>query len=318
MRPLYLVTTIFNPRRFESRINLYRNFSTWVERAGVKLVTVEVAFGERPFDVTSNQNPFHIQLRTKHEMWHKERALNLGMQRLSQLVPDWQYIGWVDADIKLARDDWAEETVHLLQHYAVIQMFGQARILGPDGEAFIIDDSIGKNFHNYGRAEWGTNPGLSTIDPYVKRGHPGMAWAFRRDELNDVGGWLDVCINGSGDLHMLAGYSGNPQLTLSPKASPGYRTAILRYGELCNKYVRQNISFMPGACDHYWHGRISNRGYDDRWKMVDKHQFDPFTDLIQDVQGLYKWNLADPRVMKLATSVRKSLAARNEDTNERK
>ncbi len=316
--PLYVICTVFNPRRFESRIRLYDEFAKWVEGSGVKLLTVEVAFGDRPHVVAEEFNPWHMKLFTKHELWHKERALNLGLQRLSQLVPDWKYVAWMDTDIRLARPDWVVESVHLLQHYAVIQMFGEARCLGPKHENAFTCRSIGKTIEAHGLLGWAGNPGVTTKEqnPYLRQGHPGLAWAFRRDELNDVGGWLDTCANGSGDLHMAACFAGDWRLVTSPKSSPGYKAAIKKYGDLCNRYVRGNISFMPGAVDHYWHGRSHERGYQERWKMIDKYKFDPATDLIPDVQGLWKLNLADPRVRAFATDARKSLAARNEDVNE--
>lgn len=315
MTPLHAITVVFNPRRFRSRINLYRNFAKWVADSGVKLLTVEIAFGDREYAVTSPNDPWHVQLFTRQELWHKERALNVGLHRLSQLV-DWDYVSWMDADIKLARDDWAEETVHLLQHYAVVQMFGEARSLGPNHETVYYTRSIASNFEKYGKVDWYTNPGIKEVNPYVRAGHPGLCWAFRRDELNDIGGWLDICVNGSGDLHMVGCYAGQWTLAGVETAPPGYAGAIRRYGELCDKHVRRNMSYMPGSCDHYWHGRSNDRGYEDRGRLIRKYRFNPSTDLIPDVQGLWKWNLADPRVREMAIEVRRSLAARNEDVNE--
>jgi len=316
--PLYIVTTVFNPRRFQSRLRLYYDFAKWVEDSGVKLLTVEVTFGEREHSVTTNEDPWHLRLFTRHELWHKERALNLGLQRLSMLAPDWRYVAWMDADVRLARTDWATEAVHLLQHYAVLQMFGEARCLGPNHENAFTCRSIGKTIAEYGLEGWAGNPGVTTQNqnPYLRQGHPGLAWAFRRDELNDIGGWLDVCVNGSGDLHMAACYAGDWSLVTSPNSSPGYRGAMRRYAGLCDRYVRRNISFMPGAIDHYWHGRSHERGYQERWKMIDKYKFDPTTDLVNDMQGLHKWNLGDQRVRALATETRISLSKRNEDVNE--
>lgn len=316
MKPLYVITTVFNPRRFQSRRRLYEDFAGWLADCGVRLLTVEISFGERPHAVTGHDDPWHLRLSTRHELWHKERALNLGLHRLTQMVPDWGYVAWMDADIRLARPDWADEAVHLLQHYAVIQLFGEARCLGPNHENVFTCKSIGKTIQEHGLDGWGGNPGVTRRSAYMRQGHPGLGWAFRRDELNDIGGWLDVCVNGSGDLHMAACYAGDWRLVTSPKSSPGYRGAIKRYADLCERHVRRNIHYMPGAVDHYWHGRSEQRGYNTRWKLIDKYRFDPATDLVASDDGLWRWNLADPRVRDLAVETRKSLAARNEDVNE--
>ncbi len=317
--PLYVICTVFNPRRFQSRIRLYNDFKKWIEDSGVKLLTVEIAFGERTHAVTAQDDPWHLQLFTRHELWHKERALNLGLQRLQQLAPDCRYVIWSDTDVRLARTDWVTEALHLLQHYAVIQMFSEARCLGPNHANTFTCRSIAKTFDEYGLEGWAGNPGVTNktpANPYMRQGHPGLMWGFRLDELYGIGGWLDTCINGSGDLHMAACYAGDWKLVTSPKSSPGYRAAMAKYGALCGRHIRRNMHFMEGAIDHYWHGRSHERGYQERWKMIDKYQIDPFQDLVHDMQGLWKLRLDDPRVMAFAVEARKSLAARNEDVNE--
>ncbi len=82
-----VVTCVFNPRGFASRYRLYRQFAHYVALAGVRLVTVEVALGDRPFAVTSTENPDDVQLRTAWELWHKERALNIGFEHAIHTQP---------------------------------------------------------------------------------------------------------------------------------------------------------------------------------------------------------------------------------------
>jgi hypothetical protein len=50
--PLYVVTSVFNPLRYQSRIRLYRDFEKYVRDSGAILYTAEVAFGGREFTVT--------------------------------------------------------------------------------------------------------------------------------------------------------------------------------------------------------------------------------------------------------------------------
>ncbi len=313
LSPLYVLTPVFNPRRWNSRTKLYGNFAAWCARSNVQLLTIEVAFGRRDFAITDAANRWHLQLRTNNELWHKERALNLGLQRLHQLAPGWEYVAWMDSDVKLARDDWPTEAAHLLQHYAVVQMFGEATMLGPQHEHNYTAQGILKNYRTYGTIEWGDTPGLRShrgcYSP--RRGHPGLAWAFRRWELDQVGGWFDTCVNGSGDLYMAGCYTGKPTLAIPDVATPGYRAAILRYGERCEAKVRRNVSFMPGLALHYWHGKAATRGYDSRWQILTRHRFDPVTDLTVDSQGLYRWAGNKPQ---LEYEMRESLAERNEDS----
>ena len=46
----------------------------------VALHVAELAYGERPFEVTGD-DPGDVQLRTVPELWHKENILNVAVQR---------------------------------------------------------------------------------------------------------------------------------------------------------------------------------------------------------------------------------------------
>lgn len=96
---LDVVAVISNPFRYKSRYNLYRAWEKTIHDAGARLTTVELAYGQRPFEVTERDNPRHVQFRSAHELWHKENLINLG---ISRLPVDAQYIAWIDADINLA------------------------------------------------------------------------------------------------------------------------------------------------------------------------------------------------------------------------
>jgi len=135
---LYVIAVVSNPVRYHSRYRLYRAFEKHVADAGAILLTVEMAFGGRPFEVTQAGNPLHVQLRSDFELWHKENLINIG---ISRLPVEAQYIAWIDADVTFARPDWAQETIQQLQHYAVVQMFSQSTDLGPNHEPF--ENAIG-------------------------------------------------------------------------------------------------------------------------------------------------------------------------------
>jgi hypothetical protein len=128
---LDVIAVISNPVRYRSRYDLYRAFEAYVSHSGARLTTVELAYGQRPFEVTDPDNPRHVQLRTGHELWHKENLINLGIQRLPR---NWEYVAWVDADVRFANPQWVQETLQELQHYQVVQLFSHAQDLGPRHE----------------------------------------------------------------------------------------------------------------------------------------------------------------------------------------
>lgn len=295
---LYVVTSVFNPCRYRSRINLYKNFKKYVIDSGAKLVTIELSYGERPFVVTNENDPFDIQLRTNHELWHKERMLNLGIQRLPK---DWKYVAWIDADIIFTRPDWVEETVQLLQHYSAIQMFSQAMDLTPDYE--ILKTHQG--------AIWAYQEDKLFQSNKYDHFHPGFAWAARKDALDKLGGLFDTAILGSADRHMALSLVGRASKSHPRGISKGYLEQLELWQDRANQYIRGNVGFMPGLLLHYWHGKKVDRRYCDRWKILINQKFDPEFDLKFDTQGLYQFTDRNP---KLKYEVRKYFNARNEDS----
>jgi len=322
---LYVIAVVSNPVRYHSRYRLYRAFEKHVADAGAILLTVEMAFGGRPFEVTQAGNPLHVQLRSDFELWHKENLINIG---ISRLPVEAQYIAWIDADVTFARPDWAQETIQQLQHYAVVQMFSQSTDLGPNHEPF--ENAIGWiESINRGYAFKGggskperdgstTKPGKCKSCGYVKGAwHSGLGWAARRDALDKVGGLIDSAILGSADRNMAAGLFGFMEDTIDSTFSPFYREHLLEWQTRAERNIRRNVGQVPGLIVHHWHGRKTQRGYTSRWKILSEHQFNPPKDLMRDTQGL--WQLRDHgdlRSAKLRDAIRGYFRSRNEDGNE--
>jgi hypothetical protein len=296
---LDVVAVISNPVRYESRYNLYRSFERYVAASGARLTTVELAYGNRPFEVTGEGDPRAVQLRTGHELWHKENLINIGISRLPR---DWKYVAWVDADILFARPDWVQETLHQLQHYAVIQMFSPSVNLSPKYEP------IGSF-----RKSWmaAALDGDDLSGQQYGFPHPGFAWAARREAINMLGGLLDTAILGSADLHMARAFVGNVEIGLPKGISYGYVEALQIWQERAMQHVRGNVGVMDGLCLHMWHGRRADRRYNDRWKILVDNQYDPEFDLQRDWQSV--WQLTD-RNPRLRDQIRGYFRARNEDS----
>jgi len=173
---LYVVTPIFNPQRFKSRIRLYQNFAKHMACSGATLFTVEAAFGQHPFEVTTPDNPMHLQLRTDQVLWHKERLINLGIGALLKVAPDARFIGWFDADITFANPDWVAESVHKLMHHPVIQPFAEAVNLDSNEQVMWTCPSSFRAFIE----ERGFHQEPPIPLGYLFKGHPGLAWAATR------------------------------------------------------------------------------------------------------------------------------------------
>ncbi|HLL88970.1 MAG TPA: hypothetical protein VK324_06680 [Tepidisphaeraceae bacterium] len=308
--PLYVITAISNPVRYKSRYRLYQDFAKRVADQGATLITVEVAFGDREHSVTQRDDPRHVQLRTWDEIWIKENALNVGVEYLSQLDPDWQYVAWVDADVTFARPDWAAETVEQMQHYMVVQMFSKAHDLGPNEEIFDTYNGFVWSYRNrLLDGPIGTCP-----SKYMTGWHPGYGWAWRREAVDAVR-WLDVAILGSGDQHMARALIGRGRDSINPGMHPNYLAAVDRFQELAERHIRRDVGYVEGSVLHHWHGRKRSRGYLDRWKILRDLRYDPHRDIKRDAQGLYQLvDHGDVRSIELRDQIRGYFRSRNEDS----
>lgn len=303
--PLYVVTVISNQVRYRSRWKLYEDFAKRVAESGAILYTVEIAFGEREF--VEPCGPRYLKLRTTSELWHKENALNL---LVSHLPLDWKYVATVDADIAFARDDWANETLHQLQHYPIVQMFASAQDLDANHDAISEAQSFAYCYvHHLPR---GDQPGYY-IDGQLKKylWHPGYCWAYRREAWDQLGQLIDHAILGAADNHMAYALIGEAESTIKANLTQRYKDLVLLWQDRAEQYIKRNIGYVPGLILHYWHGPKASRRYHDRWKILEYTQYNPDLDLKRDWQGLYQLTDRSPELRQL---IRAYFRQRDEDS----
>jgi hypothetical protein len=276
---LHVIAVVSNPRRYESRYKLYRTFEKYVQDSGATLYTVEAAFGARDHEVTSSDNPYHIQVRNSHEVWQKEAMMNIALSRIPK---DAKYIAAIDADVRFEREDWAEETIHQLQHHSVVQMFSHAIDLGPSHEAIQYHTGFGFCFRHGKRHDQ-----MLTEGPHW---HPGFAWAYRREFLDAVGGFIDTGLLGAGDNHMANALLDKVSFSFPGGISEGYKAPILQWQHRAVAAAQGNLGYVPGVLRHQFHGAKADRQYESRWKILVEEKFDPSVDAYKDIQGL--WRLA--------------------------
>lgn len=315
--PLYVVAPVINAARFRTRWKLYEDFAKHVEESGAILYTVEVAFGDRDFVVTQPGNPRHVQLRTHHELWLKERAINIGVSRLPG---DWKFVSWIDPDCQFVRGDWANETVHALQHHPIVQMWSQLTDVTPTYE-------ISLQLRSYMDIQLNgvTKPGGSggyynemMVGTGQKFGSPGLAWAARREAWNQMGGIIDFSILGAGDWYWAAAIMGklDEALTNRNDLTDPFVLKLRQYEEHLNRGrwegrpIVGNAGLVKGLAIHHWHGPRNNRGYGTRGEILTRHKFDPDRDLLTDWQGLYQLTDRSPGMRR---EIQQYFSARNED-----
>lgn len=308
-RKLYVICCISNPVMYRSRYHLYKQFAQRIEDAGAILYTIECAFGDRPFEVTSNQNPRHIQVRSKYELWHKENMLNLAINRLPD---DWEYVAWIDADVTFTSFTWVEDTINQLQHYKFLQLFSHAVDLGPNGEYLLHRPSFMYNYYHDYDLLIPKKEGAKAPYYYGKRsaGSSGYAWACTRKAYNQVGGFLDKAILGSADWHMAYALIGKVHLSRGDKLNQNYKDILDSWQERAEKRIQRNIGYVKGTIAHAYHGPKALRGYNTREDILIRHNYNPNKDLYRDSYGLYQMEDTKPE---FRDDIRRYFRARHED-----
>jgi hypothetical protein len=304
---LHVVTCIANPVRWESRIRLYRDFEQHMLDSGVKLTTVECAYGERPHVLGGNPHINHVAVRAAGQalVWNKEPLWNIGVHRLPD---DARYIATIDADVKFRRPDWASDTVHALQHYDVIQPWSECYDLGPNDEHLELHRS-------FCRLVWEGKPiiqGPNTHKAPYQFGHPGYAWAWTRRALDAVGGYPETAALGAADHHVALALIGRVNDSIPNNLTEAYKTPLRLWQQRAERHIARNIGYIPGTIEHAFHGSKPKRAYIGRWDILAKHNFDPTTDLRRNSHGVMELAGNKPG---LRLDIDRYFRSRNEDAN---
>ena len=313
---LYVITILDNSLRWRSRYWNYWAFEKHVQDAGGILVTVELALGDRPFEIATPVNLYHVQVRTRDELFRKENLQNIGLERIPLGA---RYVACLDADVSFVRSDWCQETLQLLQHYDVIQMFSSYSDVGSNNQILRTVPSFMWNMIHEPDSEFvDEHSGYGKHWPKGKwSGAPGLAWAYRVEALDLLGSLLDRCILGGGDSHMAFGLAQRWDIAkLHKEIEHAASDAYVRYIKLWqinSARLKTNIGMMEGSLLHHWHGPKANRGYATRWQILENNQFDPFADVMNSHQGVLTLVGNKP---KLRDDIRAYFRARREDDSQ--
>lgn len=296
---LHVALVYTNPCRWDTRRQLFldcrRHLETFPQ---VQVHVCELAYGDRPFEVTSRDD---LQLRTRHELWHKENLINLCVRRFPG---DWQYGATIDGDFQMTHIDWASEAVHQLQHHPFVQLYSNLIYLSASHRPHRMMSSFAWN--------WLNKRGMCRADQ-DSPGAVGGAWAFTREAFDSVGGMLENCICGSGDWHMAFGLVGRSSGSRELKAThPNYAASIRAWQERA-KALRSDIGCIDHLALHHWHGALQKRGYGSRVSILVDNAYDPLVDIAYDCQGVLSLTGSKPQ---LRDDLRAYFRSRNEDSLE--
>ncbi len=289
------VTAYFNPAGYCNKRDHLRLFSTRIRQQGLKLLVVELAFGDAPFDLEMNLADRIVRLRSNTVLWQKERLLNVGFENLPD---DCDKVAWLDGDIVFENDAWVAKASELLRENVVVQPFNVAWWLPPNYESR-LPNLANPEF----RARSQHMPGaayahICSPGQHMIAGHPGFAWCARRSLLKDHG-LYDRCILGGAD-HLVgaAMYShcqvDSTQAWLREFCTEAQIADLLHWSKGFYAAVQRNVAYVEGVVLHLWHGSLKNRQYEERHKILSEMEFDPRKDIVLDGNGCWQWASEKP------------------------
>lgn len=271
---LNVIIVISNPCLYAKRYILLKEFVKRIEEEeeNVNLFIVELAYEDQKFIISNKNNKHHLQLKTEVPLWHKENMINLGVKYL--LPKDYKAFAWIDADIEFDSSSWALDTLKILNGYKdIVQLFSHCIDMDQEKNNLNIFNSFGYCFEKQKK--------------YTTKGtdywHPGYAWAITRKAYEKINGLYDKGILGSGDSIIAMSLINKCDSINNANYNKDYNNSMLEYQKIASKL---RLGYTPGIIRHYYHGSKINRKYTERWKILMKYNYSPFTHITYDSSGI--------------------------------
>lgn len=266
----------FNPTGSVQRVRNYERFRRLIDRDGIPLVTVELAFDDSPFDLPPGRQM--IQIRGGDVMWQKERLLQVGAERA--LDEGFRKLVFLDADVVFRDDDWAGRVSRVLDSTPVVQCFSRA--IRNYADAVLVQNSAVSNV-----VDKGLEPGPAK----------GIAWGILADTFEKAG-LYQHCVVGGGDtafafaaLGFTNGDAGRSEILPLPVfMEPAGKLMNAHYTEWADRLYRAaggGCGYVEQTVFTLSHGSRQDRNYVDRHMILEG--FDPEREVAVDPCGAFVW-----------------------------
>jgi hypothetical protein len=298
---LWAVSCHFNPCHYAQRLRNHRLFRA---RLPVPLLTVELSYSG-DYELDGSDADRIVRLHATDVLWQKERLLNVAIAALPESC---EAVAWIDGDVLFGRDDWPRETIRMLDHHAMLQLFSRFTDLPRDAQGPPAPDTVPSGGWSFAylfaqgghdaelfEAMWGNRESRTSGGVRVERTRTsGLAWAARRDLLLRHG-LYDACILGSGDRAITCAACGRFETSSQNFIrNDRQRAHYLEWARGFSESVGGRVSYVEGEVYHLWHGDWHDRRYRQRWRDLAPFEFDPFTDIAIDGAGCWKWSSHKP------------------------
>lgn len=282
----WAITSYWNPVRYQRK---YANYRLFRKHLDVPLVAIELAY-ESDFELRQEDADILIRVRGGDVLWQKERLLNLALRALPAACRD---VAWVDCDIIFGRSDWRERTAQLLERASLVQLFSRVYRMPPDwtpGLQIPPDAELLYGSPYVIASGMPVATCMSTPASQISCGH-GYAWAASRQLLGEYGLYDALVIGGADSAIARAAYG---RFDDALRLQALHRDHYLAWAQPFHQAVDSNVTFLDGDIFHLWHGKTVDRRYRARNEEFMRFQFNPFTDVMADRDGAWRWNSNRP------------------------
>ncbi len=293
------LTCFFNPQQYKNKKENYLKFRESNKKQGLKLICVELAFNDNPYELTNNDADILIQIRTASVLWQKERLLNIAFKSLPQ---DCDKIAWLDCDILFEDNSWIKLVSESLEKYVVVQPFKTAILLQQDlkKENGIISNSFVCRL---------SLNGFSSVFDLQRTG---LVWCARR-EIFELYNFFDRAILGGGDKIMALSFASMLPKYIDSLPNKDISIFAEKWAKKIIPLVRNSVNYLPLTIIHLYHGEKEKRVYTKRNYILQKYRFNPETDIKINEEGVWVWN---SNKKSLHRAVNDYFAYRDEEKNE--
>lgn len=288
-----VVTCHFNWPGFTAPTANLRRFIRQTEWMGVPVFGMELKLNpDTTFITQGNPNWHRLEVTADNVLFQKEACIN----ELVRLLPaEFTSIAWVDADLEFENPHVFDVANSMLGSMRCVQLFSDA----------VWTTRAGKE--NNRRKS-------CVITGMDKRwlGHPGFAWAARRELFTQMGGLYSMTPVGHGDtVFALSATNSSMEDQHGNSYGIGVNTAKHdQWSERMRTWLNGKVGFVDGECWHSWHGDLKNRQYAQRSEVL--KDFDHELHIGLNERGILHWKSDAPVSMR--EYVHEYFLNRREDT----
>jgi len=282
---------------------------------GVNVLYAEMALHERGFELPDlvREDQLPVKVCGDNILWQKEALLN---KLLEHLPDDCDKVCWIDCDVLFQDEDWQANVCDALQKYRLVQCFDWAGML-PKGVEFVdtIDiNSFPTRFDDCSKV-YGYACGMFDKQIQLGNGHPGFAWAIRRETLEEMakGGpaFYDECVFGGADLLIArAATYRHYQPDIADRHTRFHMASYIPWAQRWCDAMGYSVNYAQNQLYHLFHGKMAHRNYDIRLNTMQNIEFDPSQDIEKLDSGLWTVTEAGDRLL---PAIRAFFIGRKED-----